>query len=317
MEQTESMLEFNKIVLNHLSTLRPCVMGGSANNLCLTKARLSEKEFSKTNYRGRHIHFGSRNQAIGAVCNGISLYFGAPSYCSSMLVLAENMLSSMRLSVQMNLPVLYIFTHDSIFSGNFGQSFLPVEQIAQLRAIPDFYVFRPKNNEELLACYSVIYKNESPCALILSNQNQKTTNKKALTNETVEYDGAMNGAYILSEDKNAEIIIFASGREVDLALEAKQMLNKSNKKVCVVSVPSIELFEKQTEKYKNSILKNDIKIRVAVEASNDKVWYKYIGLNGLLFNINQFGVSGNSEEVKNHFNYNAKKLVAQIKAKKI
>ncbi|MDD2445846.1 MAG: transketolase C-terminal domain-containing protein [Clostridia bacterium] len=321
MQETENMREFNNVILNQLSTIRPCIMGGSADNLYLTKARLNEKAFSKTNYRGRHIHFGSRNQAIGAVCNGISLYFGAPSYCSSTLLQSSNMLPSMRLSVQMNLPVLYIFTHDSVFSGNFGQSFLPVEQLAQLRAIPNFYVFRPKNNEELLACYSVIYKNESPSALVLSGENcYKETNdvksKNIVTKETeqTEYDQAINGAYILSEDDKAEIIIFASGSEVDLAIEAKQILNKSRKKVCVVSVPSIELFEKQTDKYKNSVLKKDIKTRVAVEASNDKVWYKYIGFDGLLFNINTFGISGNSEEAKNHFKFNAKKLVSQIKA---
>lgn len=307
MEQTEDVLEFNNIILNQIASIRPCLIGGNADCSYLTKIHLNDKTFSKTNYRGRNILFGNRNSAIGTICNGISLYFGAPVFCGTLLANSSSLFQSIRLSMQMNLPILYNFTQDSVLEGVYGK-LLPVEQLGQLRQIPNFNVFRPADNNELLACHSIIYENEKPSAIILS-QNLKQL-------QYSDFERSKKGAYIISEDANAEIIIFASGSEVDLALETKEILNKSGKKVCVISVVSIEVFESQSEKYKNQILKKDIGKRVAVEASNDKVWYKYIGQDGLLYNINNFGVCGNREKVKEHFNFTAKNLATQIKRMK-
>lgn len=306
MEQTEDALEFNRIILNHIASVRPCLMGGNSNCQAFTKVCINDKNFSKTNYRGRNILFGARNSAMGSVCNGISLYFGAPTFCSTLFSNSNMLLPSIRLSAQMTLPVLYIFTHDSIFDAPYGK-LMPTEQLSQLRAIPNFTVFRPADNSELLACHSVIYESECPSALVISKNLQPYI-------ENSDFEQAKKGAYIISEDADAEIILFASGAEVKLALEAKNLLNKTNKKVCVVSVPSIELFERQQKKLKNQILKQDIKIRVAVEASNDKIWYKYIGFDGLLFNVNSYGKSGNELKLKENLNFTAKNLVNQIKS---
>jgi len=309
MEQSEDVLEFNNIVLNQIASVRLCLMGGNADCQMLTKAVINEKSFSKNNYRGRNILFGARNCAMGGICNGISLYFGAPTFCGALLSNAGFLLPSIRLTAQMKLPVLYLFTHDSVLDGTYGK-LLPTEQLSQLRAIPDFTVFRPADNTELLACHSVIYENECPSALVLSKNLQPKI-------ENSDFEQAKKGAYVISEDKDAEIIIFASGNEVKIALEAKDLLNKTNKKVCVVSVPSIELFEKQSEKYIKQVIKSDIKIRIAVEASNDNVWHKFIGLDGLLFNINSYGTSGSDIKAMEHFNFTAKNLVNQIKSMKV
>jgi len=326
------LLNFNNDILNYVASIRPCVSGGNAGFFNSQRVYLGDSEFSRNHYRGKNIVFGNRNLAAGSVCNGQSLYFGAPCFCSSPLVLAGDMLSSMRLSAQMRLPVLYIFTRENALEKTFGTQQLPAEQLNELRNILDFMVFRPMNKIELLACHNVIYESESACALLLSNQTtqlqdllnldginffeaNETKSIKTGNGEIAEglFKKSQKGAYILSEDKNADIIIFASGREVYLALKAKEILNKKhNHKVCIVSVPSIEVFEKQSQKYKNSVLKNDIKIRAAAEASNDKVWYKFVGADGVVFSSNGMG-----EDIKKDFNLNAKNFVAQIKKLKV
>lgn len=303
-EQTEDVLEFNNIIINLIASTRPCFMGGNADCSHLTKICIDDKLFSKINYRGRNILFGNRNSAMGAVCNGISLYFGAPVFCGTMLANSNFLLQSIRLSVQMNLPVSYFFTHDSMLEGIYGK-LLPTEQLGQLRAIPGFLVFRAADNTELLACHSIVYETEQPSAVILSSHLAPI--------KTSDFEQAKKGAYIINEDQNAEIIIFASGSEVKLALETKELLNKSGKKVCVISVPSIELFESQSERYKSQILKENIKTRVAVEASDDAVWYKYIGQKGLFFNLKTYGICGKSDKIKQHLNFTAQNLATQIK----
>ncbi|MDD2227429.1 MAG: hypothetical protein PHH71_02490 [Clostridia bacterium] len=324
------LLNFNNDILNYIASLRPCISGGNAGFFDSQRVYLKDREFSKNHYRGKNIMFGNRNLAAGSVCNGISLYFGAPCFCAGPLILAGDMLSSMRSGAQMRLPVLYIFTRDNALEKTFGTHQLPAEQLNELRNISDFTVFRPMNKTELLACHSVIYESESACALLLSNQTSQLQNLLNLdsinffeANETkfIKTDDnkiaedlfkkAQKGAYILSEDKNADVIIFASGKEIYLALKTKEILNKQNHKVCIVSVPSIEVFEKQSQKYKNSILKNNIKIRAAAEASNDKVWYKFIGADGVLFSSNEIG-----DDIKKDFNLNAKNFAAQIKKTK-
>lgn len=305
-KEKNSMREANKVVINQIANHLKSFVGGTADVMNSTMAYIDDGgDFSAENYRGRNIHYGIREHAMVAIANGISLYFGLPSFVSTFLTFVNYCIAPIRMTAMMNIPVWAYLTHDSIYVGEDGPTHQPVEQIAQLRCIPNYTVFRPCCTTELLACHSIAYEQMRPCAFILSKQE--------LEEQDVSFDDAKKGAYILAEDENADIIIFATGSEVSLALEAKAELNRMGKKLVLVSVPSVEVFERQSAKYKESILKRGIKKRVAVEASNDPVWYKFIGLEGLMFGVDKFGLSGKGSEVANYFGFNKQNLVEKIK----
>ncbi len=299
-----SMRESGHIVLNQIAKNVSSYMGGTADVSSSTLAYIDDGgDFSSQNYRGRNIHYGVREHASGAISNGISLYAGAMVFCSTFLSFSNYEIPAIRMSALMNLPVQYIFTHDSIIVGEDGPTHQPIEQLAQLRAIPNFTVYRPADQNELTAVFNTSYENRKPCAIVVA--------KQVLPLIESSFDGATCGAYVLREDENSKIIIFASGSEVHLALKAKDILNKENINVTIVSVPSIEIFESQPEKYKKSILKPEIQKRFCVEASSDYKWLKVFG--GKFFGIDTFGYSGKGKDVLKKLNYLPKDLAKFIK----
>lgn len=298
------MREANHIVLNQIAKNLTSFIGGTADVAPSTQAYIDDGgDLSASNYRGRNIHYGVREHAMGAITNGISLYAGASAFCSTFLSFSNYELPAIRMAGLMNLPVMHIFTHDSIIVGEDGPTHQPVEQLTQLRAIPNITVYRPADYNELMAVYSTAYENKKPSAFIIA--------KQALPEINSSFEGAMCGAYVLLEDEKPEVILFASGSEVGLAVKAKELLNKDNIPCVVISVPSIELFERQPEKYKKSILKHEIKNRFCVEASNDYKWLNVFG--GKFFGVTKFGASGKGKDVLKYMNFEPRDLVKFVK----
>lgn len=299
-----SMREMNHVVINQIAKNLVSYVGGTADLAPSTLAYIDDGgDFSAQNYRGRNIHYGVREHAMGAISNGISLYVGSSVFCSTFLAFSNYAIPAIRMSALMNLPVQYMFTHDTIAVGEDGPTHQPVEQLTQLRSIPNLTVYRPADSNELMACHSVAYENKKPCAFVVS--------KMALPEINGSFDGSTCGAYVLEEDENSDVIMFASGSEVSLALEAKKLLNKEKIGCTIVSVPSIELFEEQPDRYKKSILKNEINKRICVEASNDYKWTNVF--KGELFGVKTFGASAKKDDVLGHMHYRAKDLVKFVK----
>ena len=297
-EQCENLLEANQLILNQIAQIRPCIMGGSVDVACVNKAQITDSLFSVENYRGKDIAFGGRKVASGDICNGLSSYFSSPCYMSSLLGLAHYALPSIRNSAISKLPVQYIFSHDSLLSEKLGKAYTPVEQLSLLRAVPDFAVFRPADAIELLSAHNYAYETELPNALVLTSASFPLLPKS-------DYEGAKKGAYVYDADENPECVIFASGSEVYLAVETKQILNKAGVKVAVVSVPSMEIFAMQNDKYKESVIFSNVKVRVAIEASNDLNWRSFIGSNGIFIGHFDYIVSGTSDDLLKHYSFNA------------
>ena len=299
-----AMRDANHVVINQVAKNLVSFMGGTADVAPSTKVYIDDGgDFSSSNYRGRNIHYGVREHAMAAISNGISLYANSSVFCSTFLSFSNYALPAIRMSALMNLPVMYIFTHDSIIVGEDGPTHQPVEQLTQLRAIPNLTVYRPADTNELMAVYSLAYENKKPSAFIIA--------KQALPEIHSSFEGATCGAYVLAEDEKPEVIMFASGSEVGLAMKAKETLNKDGISAVIVSVPSIEVFERQPEKFKKSILKHEIKNRFCIEASNDYKWLNVFG--GKLFGVTSFGASGKGKDVLKFMNYEPKDLVKFIK----
>ncbi len=300
--------EINKAILNLIAEKLTQVVGGTADVLHSTYAFVENGgHYSTANRRGRNIHFGVREHAMGAICNGIALYEDFIPFCSTFLSFSNYMLPAVRLACSMKLKVLYFFTHDSVMVGKDGVSHQPIEQIANLRNLIGMTVFRPCDQNELLAGYNCALNYSGPYSFILSRQNLEAVDGK--------YKEAMQGGYIIRpSQKEAEVVIFASGSEVSLALKVANELSKKHE-VSIVSMPSIELFERQTQSYQNKILQKNAKLRVAIEASNDNIWYKYIGENGLFFGVNSYQCSGEGKEVYQKAGLNEKDILRLINKK--
>ena len=211
----------------------------------------------------------------------------------------------------MKLPVTYIFTHDSIAVGEDGPTHEPIEQLAALRAIPNANVIRPAEGKETIAAWKVaIESSDKPTALILTRQNVTTLD---VDQQTVE-EGVRKGAYVVKEAKDkATHIIFASGSEVNLAIDTANQLEQDGHHVQVVSVPDMARFEQQDEAYKNKILQKDVKHRIAIEMGASIGWHRFVGIDGLLFTIDQFGMSANAKDVLEHYGFTTEQIVKQIK----
>jgi transketolase len=274
-------------ILNRLAGIVPNLIGGSADLAPSNKSHMKDRgDFSAENRSGSNLHFGVREHAMAAIANGMAAHGRLRPYVATFFVFSDYMKHSMRLSSMMKLPVTYILTHDSIGVGEDGPTHQPVEQLASIRSIPGFVVFRPCDSKETAAgWYAAMARKNSPTALILTRQNLpqfKETGVKAL-----------KGAYTLldSEDK-PEIILIASGSEVQLVYEAGKQLLDRGVDVRVVSMPSWELFEEQDKAYKENVLPSDVEKRLAVEAASSFGWHKYIGLKGDIISIDHFGESG-------------------------
>lgn len=292
-------------IINKLTKFIPNMFGGSADLAPSTKTYMKGKgDFSAEDRNGANLHFGVREHAMAAIGNGIAVHGGLRPYVSTFFVFSDYMKGAMRLSALMKLPLTYVLTHDSIGVGEDGPTHEPIEQLAALRSIPNMIVFRPADSKETAAgWYTALTKKDTPTSLILTRQNlplYAETSKEAL-----------KGAYILKdgEKSNPDVILMASGSEVELIYEAAKVLKEKGISARVVSMPSFELFEMQGEDYKNSILPKNVRARVAVEAANSFGWHKYVGLDGAVLSIDSFGASGPGELLYKEFGLTVENVV--------
>lgn len=296
-------------ILNRLAGFVPNLIGGSADLAPSTKTIMKGRgDFSPEDKSGSNLHFGVREHAMAAIANGMSLHGGFISYVSTFFVFSDYMKPSMRLSALMGLPVVYVLTHDSIGVGEDGPTHQPIEQLTSLRSIPNFTVFRPADTKETAAgWYAALTRKHSPTGLVLTRQNLpqlEETGKEAL-----------KGGYILLDSATHEVdlILMASGSEVQLVYEAGKKLLLEGIKVRVVSMPSWEIFEEQTAEYKNSVLPSTVRARVAVEAGSSFGWHKYVGLDGAVISIDTFGASAPAEILFEEFGFTVENVLKTAK----
>ena len=304
--ENKSGRDLNKIILNEIAEKYLQIVGGCADVVNSTKAFIENGGyFSYANRRGRNIHFGVREHAMAGICNGIALYEDFIPFCSTMLAFSNYMMPAIRLSAMMKLNVIYLFTHDSINVGEDGVTHQPIEQIAQLRSIEGLTVFRPCDAKELLACYSFAVNKNGPVAIILSRNEMQPVEGKF--NETLA-----GGYVITSTKKEPKVTLVASGTEVALANEIYQELSKKID-VSVVSMPSLNLFDRQSANYKTKVLGKGLK--VVIEASNDNYWYKYLGENNIFVKVEDYQGSGNGLEIYKKAGFSAKEILKNINKK--
>lgn len=298
-------------IINKLKDVYPNLVGGSADLAPSNKTEMKgQGYFSATDRSGRNIHFGVREMAMTAITNGIYLHGGLNPYCATFFVFSDFMKPMIRLSSLMGLPVTFVLTHDSIGVGEDGPTHEPIEQLAMLRSIPNLNVFRPADYTETAAAWaSAIGSEATPTAIVLTRQNLPQ-----LEGSSKE---AFKGGYILAEATNKDkidLIIMASGSEVELALGAKEELEKEGKSVRVVSVPCMDIFETQSPEYIEKVLPSAVRTRLAVEAASPMPWYKYIGLDGDVVAMNSFGASAPAKVLFDHFGFTVANVVDKAKA---
>ena len=288
------------VVLNKIAKILPEVMGGSADLGPSNKTTLKgESDFSAENYAGRNMHFGIREHAMGAICNGMAAHGGILPYCSTFFVFSDYMKNGMRMSAIMNLNVTYILTHDSIGVGEDGCTHQPVEQLAALRAMPNMTVFRPCDGRETAAAYITAFSTPGATSIILTRQKLPSFEGTG--------EAALKGGYILKDSvkKTPDVILIASGSEVQYCMEAQKLLFTKGVDARVVSMPCQEIFDKQTSKYRESVLPKSVRARVCVEAGSTISWYKYAGLDGKVIGIDEFGRSAPAAELFEFYGFTA------------
>lgn len=297
-------------LINRLKTAVPGLIGGAADLAPSTKTYMNDMgDFSKDNYAGRNLHFGVRELAMAAIGNGLALHGGLRAYVSTFFVFSDYTKPMVRLSALMNLPVTYVFTHDSIGVGEDGPTHEPIEQLAMLRAVPNLNVFRPADATETAAAwYHAATVTNAPTALVLTRQNLPQ-----LAGSSKE---ALKGGYILEDSSKAEpdAILIASGSEVSLAVEAKNMLAGEGIDVRVVSMPCMDLFEQQSQEYRDAVLPKSVRSRVAIEALSDFGWGKYVGLDGACVAMRGFGASAPAEQLFEKFGFTVERVVEVTKS---
>ena len=300
--------ELNKEILNEISEKLLQLVGGSADLANSTGAILDNGgNYNTGNRRGRNLHFGVREHAMAGIVNGIALYEDFIPYCSTFLGFSNYMLPAIRMAAFMKINSLFVFSHDSIAIGQDGPTHQPIEQLGHLRSIINLTTFRPADVNELLAAYEYYFKEGGATAFVLSREKMDIVDGR--------FKDALMGGYILrSAEKDADIVIYASGSEVSLALKVASDLSKKYD-VSVVSIPSVDLFEKQSISYKNKVLQKNAKLRVAIEASNDPIWYKYVGDNGIFIGVDDYQGSGKGKEVYSKAGFNEKEIVKRINKK--
>lgn len=289
-------------ILNALSAKTPCLFGGSADlapsNNTVIKGAAS---FSSDNRKGVSIHFGIREFAMAAIANGIALHGGFRPYVATFLVFSDYLKAALRLSALMKLPVIYVFTHDSLAVGEDGPTHQPVEQLVMLRSIPDVRVFRPAGRKEVASAWIQALAYEGPSVLVLSRQG--------MVSRETDPEKAMKGAYVLREGgDDPDLVLMASGSEVEVALNAADLLEEENVQARVVSFLSMEVFNSQNEAYRNEVLPPALRKRVAVEAASPLSWHRYVGLDGAVVGIEQFGMSGPGDDVMREYGFTAENI---------
>jgi transketolase len=292
-----------------LAPALPEMVGGSADLHPSTKTYLSVyPAVQKGEYGGRNLHFGIREHAMGGIINGMALHGGLRPYGATFFVFSDYMRPTIRLASLMRLPVIYVFTHDSIFVGEDGPTHEPVEHLASLRSIPGLIVLRPADaNETVAAWKATVEHGDGPVALLLSRQ-------KLPVLEQASDEGVARGGYVLSDVENPQVILMASGSEVEVVLQAQKLLAEEGIAARVVSMPSWERFEAQSQEYRDAVLPPKVTARVAVEAAVPLGWERYVGPRGKIIGLNRFGASAPYKVLAEKFGFTAEAVAEQVKA---
>ncbi|MBW9171279.1 transketolase [Clostridium estertheticum] len=296
-------------IINTLAKYVPNFIGGSADLAPSNKTYMKGLgDFSVDDRSGSNLHFGVREHAMAAIANGIYVHGGLKPFVSTFFVFSDYMKGAMRLSALMGLPVTYVLTHDSIAVGEDGPTHEPIEHLAALRALPNFNVFRPADSRETaVGWYAAITSKTTPTALILTRQNLPLYDETSIE--------ALKGAYVLktyeTPGQNPDIILMASGSEVEFIYEGAKLLNDKGIKARVISMPCLDLFEAQSKEYKESILPSSVRTRLAVEAAASFGWHKYVGLDGDVISIDRFGASGKAEILYKEFGFTTENVVSK------
>lgn len=293
--------------INHFVKQVPSLFGGSADLSHSTMTDIhGEKTFAVESYEGRNVYFGVREHAMGAAGNGMALHGGVIPFVSTFFVFSDYLRPSIRLAALQKLPVIYVFTHDSIAVGEDGPTHEPVEHLAALRTIPGLKVIRPSDANETASAWAYALQNKNgPVALVLSRQNLPVYSSTKANIGEVE-----KGAYILTEtDAHPDLIIIGTGSEVFLAVNTKIELEKENVSVRVVAMPSRELFESQSASYRETVLPSSVTKRVSIEAGISLGWERYVGPQGKVIAIDTFGASGSGSEVMEYFGFSVENVV--------
>ncbi len=299
-------------ILNAIAPLLPSMIGGSADlapsNNTFVK---SMGEFQPGNYQGRYLRYGVREHAMGSIMNGMAVTDGIIPYGGTFFVFSDYMRPAIRLASLMKIRPIYVFTHDSIGVGEDGPTHEPVEHLAALRCIPNMISLRPSDANETVAAwkFAIEYKT-GPVALLLTRQKLPTIDRTKYPSA----DNLVKGAYVLIENSSTpDLILIGTGSEVQLALNTYDQLVKEGIKVRVVSMPSWELFERQTEEYRGSVLPPNIKKRIAIEAGITMGWEKYVGECGRIIGMNSFGTSAPADAIFKHFGFTVENVIKTVK----
>ncbi len=296
-------------ILQKASELVPALYGGSADLSPSTKTDIKgEASFSPENRAGRNFHFGVRELGMGLAGNGMALYGGCIPYTSTFFVFCDYMKPAIRLAAIQGLQEIYVFTHDSFFVGEDGPTHEPIEQIVMLRTIPGLTVIRPAEAHEAAHAWATALQADGPVALLMTRQNLKPFNADMATRVDLT-----KGAYVLSEDSDFDTVIIATGSEVNTALEAVETLRAEGGKFRIVSMPSQELFLKQSKEYRDSVIPPNCKQRISLEAATTFGWERFVGEKGLAIGIDHFGASAPAATLADKFGFAPEKVAAKIK----
>jgi len=299
-------------VLNAIAKKVPFLIGGSADLFESNKNYVNDAgDFGPDHYAGRNMWFGVREFAMGAALNGMALHGGVKVQGGTFFVFSDYLKPAIRLAAIMNVPVTYVFTHDSIAVGEDGPTHEPVEQLAGLRAIPNLSVIRPADANEVQAAWRLALESkDQPTALILTRQNVPTLEGTA----EHAYEGVKRGAYVISkgEKEVPDALLIATGSEVQLAIRAQAALKEKGIDVNVVSMPSWDRFEKQDDAYKNEVLPENVRARLAIEMASPLGWKQYVGDQGKVLAIDTFGASGNGNKIIEEYGFTVENVVSQV-----
>jgi transketolase len=291
------------------------MIGGSADLTPSTKTRLtfpSAGDFQADSRAGRNLHFGIREHSMGAILNGLALSKLRP-FGSGFLIFSDYGRGAIRLSALMEIPVIHVFTHDSIGVGEDGPTHQPIEHLISLRAIPNLVVLRPCDaNEVAEAWRTILAMPRQPVALILTRQNLPTFDRERFAAAS----GLSKGAYVLAdaEDGKPEVLLMATGSEVSLCVEAYEELTRQGVRARVVSMPSWELFERQSEEYRRTVLPPTVKARVAIEQASTLGWCRYTGIDGAILGMRTFGASAPLKVLQKEFGFTTAHVLEAAKA---
>ena len=295
-------------ILNMIAKVSPNIMSGSADLAPSTKTELKNSNYFSPEHReGNNIHFGIREHAMAAICNGIQLHGGLRAVCSTFFSFADYMKPAIRMSGLMKAPVIYIMTHDSIGVGEDGPTHQPMEQLVMVRSIPNVNVFRPADGKETAAAFVAAFTSVKPMVIVESRQ-------KLPAYEHNSGEKALKGGYIIADTREEpDVLLIATGSEVEPCMKAKAILAEEGIKARVISMPCMELFEEQDEEYKEKVMPKAVKARVCVEAGSHYGWYKYCRDYGELITMTDFGVSGPANQLFEHFGFTAENVVEKAK----